>query len=94
MAAVARRRTYRIYQEVPIGDKDGVNKTFFTQMKFYRDLTQREALSINGVVKEEGPTANYTITESGGPGTGYDQLNLLYPLHSKDSLRIDYAPVV
>lgn len=93
MAVVARRRTYRIYQEELLGDVDGVNKTFFTQRKFYRDATQREALYVNGVVKEEGSTANYSISESEGPGTGYDQVDLLFAPRTPDNLRMDYAPI-
>lgn len=56
-----------------IGVKDGVNVTFTTPDKF-RPETFR--LHVNGLRQRRGIDSDYTITESGGPGSGYDTVIL------------------
>lgn len=63
-----------------IGLRNGVNRTFFTPEKFLNGLIASGdrlhiAVKHNGKDLYEG--IDYTIGESGGPGTGYDMINLI-----------------
>lgn len=63
-----------------IGAKDGVNRTFYTPDKFLNGtFTTGDHFHIH--VKHNGKdlyeSVDYTIGESGGPGTGYDMINLI-----------------
>jgi hypothetical protein len=71
---------YQFKDEIPlIGMKNGVNKTFYTPDKFINGLYSGNAFHIE--IKHNGKAIyeniDYTIGESGGPGTGYDTLNLI-----------------
>lgn len=62
-----------------IGAKDGVNRTFYTPDKFLNGtFITGDHFHIN--IKHNGKdlyeSVDYTIGESGGPGTGYDMINL------------------
>ena len=90
MAATVRKRSvgeaeYR-YNQYLVGTKDGVNTTFMTPEKF-RTLLQ---VTWNGRELDEG--ADFTKSESGGAGTGFDTLELLYtkPPISTSVLKASY----
>lgn len=60
-----------------IGMKNGTNKTFYTPEKFINGLYFNNSFHIE--IKHNGKAVyeniDYTIGESGGPGTGYDTIN-------------------
>jgi hypothetical protein len=78
----------------PVGPKDGVNITFTVPVgdKFTHNLP---FLSIhiycNGV--RLTLIEDYVISESGGPGTGYDTVLLEIPPEADDQLLVDYVAV-
>lgn len=78
----------RVYDDRPAGVVDGANTTFTTSNAF-RLGTQRVLL--NGVVQALGPSCDYTVSESGGPGTGYDTIVFSFPPIATDSIAIDYT---
>jgi len=67
--------------EIPlIGVKNGTNRTFYTPEKFLNGTFPTGdhfhiAVKHNG--KDLYESIDYTIGESGGPGTGYDVINLI-----------------
>lgn len=70
---------YLFRQEIPlIGMKNGSNRVFLTPEKFINGLYFGNSFHIE--VKHNGKALyeniDYTIGESGGPGTGYDVINL------------------
>jgi hypothetical protein len=73
-----------------IGDIDGANLVFTTPDKFLREVGGRTIrVMYNGVRQEEG--LDYTLSESGGLGTGYDTVTVLdKPPKSGDRLLVDY----
>lgn len=92
MAVVARRRAEEIFQFGigVIGPKDGVNRVYATPEKFRRMI----GFYRNGVKLEIGVGADYTMSESGGPGTGYDTLTLVAvapPPRVAENLQVDYV---
>ena len=67
-------------QKVPlIGLKNGENRMFFTPDKFingaYYGNTFQITIELNG--RQLYENCDFTIGESGGPGTGYDIINLI-----------------
>jgi hypothetical protein len=71
---------YTWREKIPlIGLRNGTNRTFYTPEKFingaYFGNTFHITVEHNG--KELYENIDYTIAESGGPGTGYDTLNLI-----------------
>jgi hypothetical protein len=67
-------------EKIPlIGMRNGVNRTFYTSDKFLNGSYLGNSFQItvlhNGGHKYEN--IDYTIAESGGPGTGYDTINLI-----------------
>jgi len=67
-------------EKIPlIGMRNGVNRTFYTPDKFLNGSYLGNNFQItvlhNGGHKYEN--IDYTIAESGGPGTGYDTINLI-----------------
>ncbi len=72
-----------------IGAKNGVNQTFTTPDKFVR-TPFTEVVYHNGVVQEEGAGNDYTLSESGGPGTGYDTVHFSIAPYAWEKLTIDY----
>ena len=72
--------TYVWRQNIPlIGIKNRVNRTFTTPDKFINGLFAGNNFSIqvthNG--RELYPNIDYTLSESGGPGTGFDTINMI-----------------
>jgi len=67
-------------EKIPlIGMRDGINRTFYIPDKFINGLYYGNLFNItilhNG--KELSENCDFTISESGGPGTGYDTINLI-----------------
>jgi hypothetical protein len=73
---------------VPAGDKDGLN-TSYTTPDFFVDGTLR--LYINGQRLLQGGSDDFTTSESGGVGTGFDTVTIAYPPRLKDNLLADYV---
>lgn len=78
----------RVYGEVPSGAIPGTG-SFTTAVDF---VPGSETLFLNGVRQTEGVGCDYTRSESGGVGTGFDTISFAFPLHSSDTLLIDYTP--
>ena len=81
-------------KNVPLsGNKDGVNRTFTVpdSEKFYHAAKLSIEVFLNGQKLAFG--TNYTVQESGGAGTGYDQITFLTdpPQDSDDTLNADYV---
>jgi hypothetical protein len=92
MAVVARRRVEEVFQFGigVLGPKDGVNRVYTTPEKFRRMI----GFYRNGVKLETGVAADYTMSESGGPGTGYDTLTLAVvtpPPRAAENLQVAYV---
>lgn len=83
----------RFFQQAVTGAIDGLNVTFVTALKFVASGPSRETLHYNGVQLEAGAGNDYTVSESGGPGTGYDTITMLFPPILGDKISIDFASV-
>jgi len=68
-------------EEIPlIGMKDGINRTFYTVDKFLNGTFitgDQFHIHIKHNGKDLYESLDYTIGESGGPGTGYDTINII-----------------
>lgn len=82
----------RYFQQPLTGPVNGVNTVFTTPGKFIASGLSRESFSVNGVLMLQGPVNDYTVSESGGPTTGFDTITMVYPPKVGDRLSIDYAP--
>lgn len=81
-------------RETLAGSKDGINTTYGpTSQKFTRVPGKEERVLYNGAVQEFGVGNDYTVSESGGVGTGYDTINFSVALKSWEKLEIIYIPV-
>lgn len=78
-----------------IGTRDGVNRTFYTAEKFLNGtFTTGDQFHIH--IKHNGKdlyeSIDYSIGESGGPGTGYDTINLIsFTPNTHSLLKCTYA---
>lgn len=85
---------YRVGQNLT-GPKDGVNLVYHTPglEKFTHNLPFLDInVLYNGV--RLALLDDYTVTESGGPGTGFDTIVLNIPALSNDHLFADYVIAV
>lgn len=82
----------RLFQQSLAGAQDGVNTVFTTALKFVASGPSRESFFVNGVLQHAGAGNDYVVSESGGPGTGYDTITMAYPPLSFDRLSVDFAP--
>lgn len=76
-----------------IGVKDGTNDTFTTPENYLNTANLKIALYWNGRRLRAG--VDFTMLESGGAGTGYDTVNLLWTAaellpRASDELVADY----
>jgi hypothetical protein len=76
-----------------IGVKDGTNPTFTTPTKFYQTANLKVAVFWNGRRLRVG--VDFNALESGGAGTGYDTVQLLWSVaellpRTGDELAVDY----
>lgn len=90
---------YKWVEEINmIGTKNSINRTFTTPDKFLNGLfTEGSFFHIH--VKHNGKDLyegiDYTISESGGPGTGYDTINITsFAPKKKDQLKATYAVAI
>jgi hypothetical protein len=75
-----------------LGPKDGINLAFYTPEKFLQVEATAIRVHRNGVLLEMGAGADYTIAESGGPGTGWDTVVLeAFPPRIWEKLTADYV---
>jgi hypothetical protein len=73
-----------------LGTIDGVNTVFTTPDTFVHDGTTNEAVYLRGKRVLEGIGNDYTASESGGPGTGYDTITFTQAPKTPDNVLIDY----
>jgi hypothetical protein len=76
-----------------IGVRNGVNLEFTTPEVFLYQAGTGLVLSFwrNGQKLIEGLSDDYTVSESGGPGSGYDTVTLTgYPPISVEKLIVSY----
>lgn len=74
---------------VPSGAKDGVNLIFVIPEPILHIGTITAQIYLNGQRLKNGD--DYTLSESGGPGTGYDTITLIGPAPlSYEHLIVDY----
>jgi hypothetical protein len=84
---IARRRVYAQRYGVGLsGPIDGVNQTYTAPDKFNASA---HAVYYNG--QRLYPTVDYSIVESGGPGSGYDTINVMVVPREGDYLIVDYT---
>ena len=73
-----------------IGDKDGVNVTFKTPEIFVQSGNLQVRVHLNGQRLRLGAPNDYTVTESGGVGTGFDTIILAIAPRNQDVVTADY----
>jgi hypothetical protein len=71
-----------------IGIQNSINTIFYTATKFLARPNDGATVFFNGMRMNIGN--DYLISESGGPGTGYDTIIFINPPVVSDILRIDY----
>lgn len=79
------------YCEKLIGTKNGINTVFTTSQTFTRATGGEELVFWNGVKQTEGASCDYTVSESGGAGTGYDTITMAVAPLSDENLDICYV---
>lgn len=80
--------------ETLAGDIDNLNAAFTTAVAFFHDPPfETAAVYLNGA-RLRGAGIDYTVSESGGLGTGFDTITTIEPpratLKATDSLTVDY----
>lgn len=85
----------RTYNEVLTGTVNSINTVFTTAVDF---TPGSQAVYFNGVRQVPGVGNDYTISESGGIGTGYDTITFMVAPRARagakldDIVTIDYDP--
>lgn len=83
------------HENIPlIGTKNGINTIFITPNKFIEGTLEGSDFAIRIRYNGRGldPSFEYSISESGGPGTGYDTIQFLSFIPSSfSSLLADYV---
>lgn len=75
-------------QVEPTGAKDGANLDYALPEFFLEDSIK---VYRNGIRQFKGATCDYTVSESGGLGTGFDTIEFVdRPLITGDNLFADY----
>jgi len=86
----------RVFNEVLAGTINGINKVFTVAVDF---VAGSQSVFFNGVRQHPGASNDYTISESGGVGTGYDTVTFDIAPRARpgakpdDRVTIDYEPV-
>jgi hypothetical protein len=77
------------FQIEPAGSKNGSNLVFTFPDTFIEETIQ---LYFNGVRQMQGVGCDYTVSESGGVGTGFDTITMAIGLapQADDNLFADY----
>lgn len=73
-----------------LGTVDGVNKVFSAPDDFVHDGVKNERVYLRGLRQLEGVGSDYVVSESGGPGTGYDTITFTDAPEVGDVLTADY----
>jgi hypothetical protein len=74
------------------GTVDGVNTTFTAPEKFRHDPPNFDiAIYFNGQRVIRGD--DFTVSESGGIGTGYDTVETIFVMKTDDKIWADYVAV-
>ena len=89
---VAGRYIIRDFQRTLAGPQNGINTVFTTPTYFIASGLSKESFYINGVLLHQGAGNDYTVSESGGVGTGFDTITMAFAPKSVDWLTIDYCP--
>lgn len=74
-----------------LGSKDGFNHTFTTPEDFVQSGEQVIRVYLNGQRLQEGISNDYTVLESGGPGTGFDTVILVVAPLGYEKVTADYV---
>lgn len=83
---IARRRVHSTKYNVPlVGLINGTNQTYTTP-----DLFNATTIAVYYNGQRLQPTDDFTLGESGGPGTGYDTVSLVVTPQVGDHLLSDY----
>lgn len=72
------------------GAIDGANVVFTAPHLFVHDGVTDEAVYLRGKRLLHGVGNDYTVSESGGPGSGYDTITLAQAPKAGDNLLADY----
>lgn len=76
-----------------LGPKNGINVTFTTPDVFIQSGETVIRVFRNGQRLLEGALSDYTVSESGGPGTGFDTVTLAVAPLGYENLTADYMVV-
>lgn len=84
----------KIVGEVPSGLKNGSNDTYFTSVDFLQIAGGEFQIRVRWNDRVLTPGDDFIALESGGLGTGYDSIQLLYPTKpvAKDTILVDFYP--
>jgi hypothetical protein len=82
----------RVYQQLLISTIDP--KVFISPMLFVHGVSDTEVVEYNGQRLLAGVGNDYTVSESGGPGSGYDTITLEFTLATVSNMLIDFVPDV
>lgn len=82
----------RVYQQVLIPTVDP--KVFTSLLTFIHGGTDTEVVEYNGQRLLAGVGNDYTVSESGGPGSGYDTITLEFTPATVSNMLIDFVPDV
>lgn len=74
-----------------VGAINGVNTVFTTPQPFLNVGGDTAAIYFNGQRLFEGAGNDYLLAESGGPGTGWDTVTVLFVPKPGDRLTADYS---
>jgi len=78
------------WNKLLIGPKNGINKTFTTPEDFVQSGEKVIRIYLNGQRLFEGVLNDYTVSESGGPGTGFDTITLAVAPLGYEIITADY----
>ncbi len=75
-----------------VGQKNGSNTIFKLPMfaKFVHDGEMKIRVHMNGQRLHEGASNDFTVLESGGPGSGFDTVILAVAPNSWEQITADY----
>lgn len=75
----------------PAGAVNGVNLVYTTPEDFLNTADLTVAVYWNGLRLFEGAVCDYTISESGGIGTGFDTITFAVAPKTGDNVLVDYV---
>jgi len=75
---------------IPVGAVNGINTVFTTIDNFIHDGVSDERVYVRGQRLLEGAGNDYTASESGGVGAGFDTITLVKAPRPSDNILVDY----